>query len=36
MPRQRQRVVGVIVAIHVGDLESGFEDSCFDGHVGVV
>jgi len=33
MPRQRQRVVGVIVAIHVGDLEGGFEDGCFDGHV---
>ena len=32
MPRQRQRVVGVIVAIHIGDLEGGFEDGCFDGH----
>jgi hypothetical protein len=25
-------VVGVIVPIHVGDLEGGFENGCFDGH----
>lgn len=32
MARQRQRMVGVIVAIHIGNLECGFEHGCFDGH----
>ena len=32
MPRQRQRVVGVVVPIHVGDLEGGLEYGCFDCH----
>jgi len=29
---QRERVVGVEAAVHVGDLERGFEDGGFDGH----
>ena len=34
MPRQRQRVVAVVVAIHVGDLKLCFEDGCLEGHSG--
>lgn len=34
MPRQRQRMVCVVVAIHVRDLERDFENRCVDGHIG--
>lgn len=36
MPGQRQRVFGVVMAAHVGDLERSFEDGCLDCHLCIV
>ena len=32
VPRDRQRVIGIVVALHVGDLELRLEDGRFQGH----